>query len=165
MRRNDREVKSHEEILEILKRCDVIRLGIITPDYPYVVPMNFGFESNGKALTLWLHCANEGLKLDLIKRNCRVGFEADCSHRLITGEAACDYTMEYESVIGCGDIHICNDTQSKLCGLKSIMEHYEPEKEFAIPEQMLASVCVLRINVMQIAGKRFNMKPIRLERS
>jgi len=154
MRRSNREIKSFEDTLNILKRCDVIRLGINTPDYPYVVPMNFGFESNGNALTLWLHCAKEGLKLNLINQNCRVGFEADCSHRLLAGEAACEYTMEYESVIGCGDIYICNDNQDKQRGLKSIMEHYEPEKEFTIPEQMLASVCVLRVDVMQITGKQ-----------
>jgi len=44
MRRNDREIKSREEMLEILSKCDVIRLGINTLDYPYVVPMNFGVE-------------------------------------------------------------------------------------------------------------------------
>ena len=154
MRRTDREVKSHEEITQILSRCDVIRLGINTPDYPYVVPMNFGMESDGGKLTLWLHCAKEGLKLDNIKLDPRVGFEADCSHKLITGETACEYTMEYESVIGCGNIHICGDNRSKHRGLKAIMTRYAPNKEFDFPDRVLDSVCVLRLDVMQITGKR-----------
>ena len=154
MRRNDREVKSREEIIHILSRCDVIRLGINTPDYPYVVPMNFGMESDGNKLTLWLHCAKEGLKLDNINRDPRVGFEADCSHKLVVGETACDYTMEYESVIGCGDIHICGDNQSKRRGLKAIMAHYDPNKEFEFTDQALDSVCVLRLDVIQVTGKR-----------
>ena len=154
MRRNDREVESHEEILGILNKCDVIHLGINTPNYPYVVPMNFGIEAGEKSLTLWLHCAGEGLKLDLIKQNFRVGFEADCSHKLMPGEQACNYTMEYESVIGCGEIHICDDIQSKRRGLKAIMEHYEPEKDFAVPDRAIVSVCVLRLEIRQITGKQ-----------
>ena len=156
MRRNDREIKSREEMLEILSKCDVIRLGINTPDYPYVVPMNFGVEDDGKDLKLWLHCATEGLRLNLIKQNFRDGFEADCSHRLVSGEAACDYTMEYESVIGCGDIHICEDIKSKKRGIAAIMRHYESEKDFDFPAEALASVCVLRLDVMQITGKRLS---------
>jgi len=47
MRRSDREIKECQDIYDILNRCGVIRLGINTPDYPYVVPMNFGYEYQG----------------------------------------------------------------------------------------------------------------------
>ena len=157
MRRSDREIKNRQEIFAVLQKCDVIRLGINTLDYPYVVPMNFGMDVESEALTLWLHCAPEGLKLDNIRRDNRVGFEADCSHALITYEEASRFTMEYESVIGCGNIHICNDAASKLRGLTALMRHYAPDKEFTIPEPALAAVCVLRLDVTQITGKR-NMK-------
>lgn len=42
---------------------------------PYVVPMNYGFAlaPDGR-LTLYLHCAAEGRKLDLLRRDARVGF-------------------------------------------------------------------------------------------
>lgn len=100
MRRSDREIKSRQEILDVLNRCDVIRLGINTPDYPYVVPLNFGVEADERSITLWFHCAAEGLKLDNISRDPRAGFETDCSHRLVAGKNACNYSMEYESVIG-----------------------------------------------------------------
>ena len=138
----------------MLQKCDVVRLGINTPDYPYVVPMNFGMEINGDSLTIWLHCAPEGLKLENIKRDNRVGFEADCSHKLITHEEASRFTMEYESVIGCGNIYICDDNAEKLRGLTALMRHYAPDKEFTIPEKALTEVCVLRLDVVQITGKR-----------
>ena len=154
MRRNDREISNLQECLDILKKCDVLRLGIITPDYPYVVPMNFGVETEGQRVTLWLHCAPEGLKLDLIKETSRVGFEADCSHNLVSGKKACHYTMEYESVIGCGRMSIPNDHNSKRCGLRAIMRTYAPDKDFDFTESELASVCVLRLDVVQITGKR-----------
>lgn len=153
MRRSDREVKNRQEILDILNKCEVLHLGINTPDYPYVVPMNFGVEIENDSIVLWLHCATEGLKLDLINKNPRVGFEADCPHKIIAGENACQYTMEYESVIGCGRISVCDYSEDKLRGLKTIMRHYEPKKDFSFPETALSSVCVLRIDVMQITGK------------
>lgn len=153
MRRNDREIRERQEILDILNKCEVIRLGINTPDYPYVVPMNFGIETEGQSLTLWFHCALEGSKLDLIRKNPRVGFEADCSRKLITSDKACRYTMEYESVIGYGNINICNDISGKLRGLKAVMRHYAAGEDFAFSDTELAIVCVLRLDVMQITGK------------
>ena len=156
MRRNDREVKTRREILDILNRCDAVSLGINAPDYPYVVPMNFGaeYEAGNDSVILWLHCAHEGLKLGLIAENPRVGFEADCSRKIITGETACNYTMEYESVIGGGNISVCSRAEDKIRGLEIIMRHYEPEKEFDFPERALAAVCILRLDVVNITGKR-----------
>ena len=154
MRRNDREIKSREEILTILNKCDVVRLGIKTPDYPYIVPMNFGMETEGDSFTLWLHSAPEGLKLDNISKDPRAGFEADCSHNLIAGEKACRYTMEYESVIGCGSVSIPNDSDSKRRGLQLIMRHYFPDEKFSFSDSELAAVCILRLDVVQITGKR-----------
>jgi len=154
VRRTDREIKDWQEILEILKKCDVMRLGINNLEYPYIVPMNFGIEVDGNDLKLWFHCAPEGLKLDLIKNNFKAGFEADCSHKIIPGEKACNYSMEYESVIGFGNIYICEDNINKSRGLKAIMRHYEPEKEFSFSETELAAVCVLRLDILKITGKK-----------
>jgi nitroimidazol reductase NimA-like FMN-containing flavoprotein (pyridoxamine 5'-phosphate oxidase superfamily) len=33
MRRSDREIKNEQDIFDVLNRCDVIRLGINTPNY------------------------------------------------------------------------------------------------------------------------------------
>ncbi|MDR1192564.1 MAG: pyridoxamine 5'-phosphate oxidase family protein [Peptococcaceae bacterium] len=154
MRRSDRAITKREEILEVLNKCDVIRLGINTHDYPYIVPLNFGVEDTKPLLTIYLHSATEGLKLDLISKDSRVGFEADCSHRLIVGDVACDYTMEYESVIGCGVISVRDDDEWKKRGLQAIMRHYDPERVFDFTEQQLAAVCILQIDVTRITGKR-----------
>lgn len=44
MRRKDREVTELEAVKEIIRQCDVLRLGLADGDYPYIVPMNFGWE-------------------------------------------------------------------------------------------------------------------------
>jgi len=159
MRRHDRKIENLEDILDVLGRCDVVRLGINTPDYPYIVPMSFGIEHTDrsladKSLIMWFHCAFEGLKLDMIKRDPRVGFEADCSHRLIAGDKPCQFGMEYESVIGCGNISMCDDAASKRHGLKVITNHYSPQSDTRFSDSELASVCVLRLDITQITGKQ-----------
>ena len=154
MRRADREIKNRDEIIAVMGKCGVVRLGINTPGYPYVVPMCFGVEAGGGAVALWLHCAPTGFKLDCLSRDPRVGFEADCSHRLVAGDGACRYTMEYESVVGYGDVSVPNDCESKRRGLKAVMRHYAPEGDFSFTDAELAAVCVLRLDVLQITGKR-----------
>lgn len=47
-------------MLEIVAECDCCRLGLVDNGKAYIVPMNFGFEDAGSALTLYFHCAAEG---------------------------------------------------------------------------------------------------------
>ena len=79
MRRRDREITDREKMLEIVAECDCCRLGLVDNGEAYIVPMNFGFEDAGSALTLYFHCAAEGRKLDLIGSGADVSFEMDCS--------------------------------------------------------------------------------------
>ena len=154
MRRKEREIASQDEIIDLLRRCRVIRLGINTGSYPYVVPMNFGLETEGESLILWFHSAPEGRKLELIRQNPKVGFEADCSLNLIVGERARGYTMEYESVIGYGNMQICEDNNAKRRGLKAIMRQYAPKREFDFRDDEIGDLLVFRLEVGQITGKR-----------
>lgn len=40
MRRSDREIKNFDEIIEVIKKCDVCRLAVNDGECPYIVPMN-----------------------------------------------------------------------------------------------------------------------------
>ena len=55
MRRKDREVTELETVKEIIRQCDVLRLGLADGDYPYIVPMNFGWEEKEGRLYFYLH--------------------------------------------------------------------------------------------------------------
>lgn len=103
MRRKDREIINKEQIWRIMQRCGVCRVAFHDAEYPYIVPLNFGI-GKGEPLTLYFHCAAQGKKLDLMQRDRRVSFEMDCAHQLVTGDLACDTTMEYESVCGNGPV-------------------------------------------------------------
>jgi len=154
MRRSDREITDKMEIMNILEKCDVCRLGLAEDNIPYIVPLNYGYEYLNGNLTLYFHCAKEGKKLDIISKNPFACFEVDCSHRLIEAEEACEFTMEYESVIGNGEIHLCTEKSEKMKALKQLMGKYAKGKEFTFPDQMIDSVVVFKLEVTEFAGKR-----------
>lgn len=153
MRRKEREVSNKEEIIEIMKKCDVCRIAFFDQDYPYILPLNFGIAKNENEIELYFHCANVGKKLSLIQANPNVGFEMDCSHNLITGEKACDYTMEYESVCGDGIIELLEEDQ-KINALTTLMKQYSAEHSFEFNENHLKAVTVFKLKVHHITGKR-----------
>ena len=104
MRRKDREVTDFHEMIDIMKKCDSCIVAMNDRDFPYVVPMNFGLEVQGEQVFLYFHCAMEGKKLDLLKKDNRVTFEMDCDHNFILYEERMSCTMGYSSVIGHGTI-------------------------------------------------------------
>ena len=153
MRRKDREITNLQEIIEIIKRCDVCRIALYDEDFPYIIPMNFGFAILETNIELYFHCANTGKKIDLIRSNPKAGFEMDGAHHLITSEKACDYTMEYESICGSGIIEILEDTQ-KETALTQLMKQYSEDSTFHFDPIHLQAVTVFKLKVKHITGKR-----------
>ena len=41
MRKADRELKDRQEIVDVIKKCDVCRIAFFDEEYPYVIPFNF----------------------------------------------------------------------------------------------------------------------------
>jgi len=115
--------------------------------------MNFGFEHKNGVITLYFHSAKIGKKLDLIRRNGNSAFEMSCSHSLLTGESACNFTMEYESVCGNGYMEIL-DKESKVKALNLLMSHYTTEQSYKFEESALEKVIVMRLSVNELYGKR-----------
>lgn len=46
-------------------------------EYPYIIPMCFGYKLEGNHLELFFHTSPKGQKIDLIKKNNIAGFEID----------------------------------------------------------------------------------------
>lgn len=154
MRRKDREITDMKEIMAIVKKCDACSLAFFDEEYPYVVPVNFGAELQGDKLLLYIHGAKEGKKIELLKRNNRVAFEMNCSHRLIIDENPCKSTMEFESVCGTGIIKILENEKEKVTALTSIMSQYVPKEGFNFQEASIRAVTVLKLSVQAVTGKR-----------
>lgn len=156
MRRKDREITDFNDMVEIIKKCDTCRLAFFDEEFPYIIPLNFGFENIDNHLIFYFHGAHVGKKLELIKRCNKVSFEMDCSHRLITGDNACDYTMEFESVCGNGIIEIL-DSSEKMLALKCLMKQYSSKESHEFNENEVKATTALKLTVNTITGKRLKL--------
>lgn len=160
MRKADREIREREDILEVISRCDVCRLALNDEDgVPYILPLNFGIDTDGDTLRLYFHSALEGHKLDLIRRDNRAAFEMDCSHRLQYFEDKGYCTYAYESVMGKGIIRLLDDeseeaVEAKVKALTLLMDHYHPGKEAYFNKAAIPRTAVYYMDVTEITGKR-----------
>ena len=152
MRRKDREITDLNEIMKIIKKCDVCSLAFFDEEYPYIIPLNFGVTLVDDRITLYFHGANVGKKLELIKKNNKVGFEMNCSHKLLLEEIACKSTMEFESVCGNGVVEILNETEKKDA-LTYLMKQYSSKESFEFSKSEVDAVTVFKIVVNEIQGK------------
>ena len=148
MRRNDKEIKDRKDIDDIIRRCRVCHLAMCDDGQPYVVPLSFGYDG----CFLYFHAAPEGRKIDIIKRNNRVGFEFDILHDIVTAQKACDWGAKYESVIGSGTVEIVDDLEAKKEALVCIMNQYG-KGTWDFPEEVLQKPLILRLRIMEISGK------------
>ena len=48
MRRKDREITDFNEIINIIKKCDVCRIALNDKDFPYIVPLTLDWISREK---------------------------------------------------------------------------------------------------------------------
>lgn len=110
MRRADREITDFDELIAVMRGCDVCRLALHDEPYPYILPLNFGLEVDGETVRLYFHGASTGTKYDLIARNPNASFEMDRGHELILDDEHGNCTMTYESVIGQGRITVVPDS-------------------------------------------------------
>ena len=151
MRRSDREITDRNEMIDVMKRCDVCRLALNDEGYPYILPLNFGMEIIGEKIILYFHGAAEGKKYELIAKDNRASFEMDCSHRLVTDVEKGSCTMGYESVIGRGKIEILSE-EEKFDALYILMKHYHKD-DFPFNKSMIPRTTVMKLVVENVSGK------------
>ncbi|MFC1971923.1 pyridoxamine 5'-phosphate oxidase family protein [Chloroflexota bacterium] len=149
MRRKEKEITDPAEIEQLITQARVCRIGLVDGNKPYVVPVCFGYEKKA----FYFHCAPEGYKLELIKKNNSVCVEIDTDIDIICAEKPCGWSTKYRSVIGVGRAYILEDGKDKIDGLTVIMRQFgekRPEMEFERAERAV----VVRIDIEHITGKK-----------
>ena len=155
MRRKDKEITDTNDKLAIIDKCKICRLGLSENNFPYVVPLNYGYTFENEKLTLYFHGAKEGKKVEIIKGNSNACFENDCDAKLIESEKACNYGYEFKSIVGFGKITFLETSAEKTFGLNRIMIHQTGKKaEFNFTEEELNNVCVYKMSVVDFSGKQ-----------
>ena len=151
MRKAQREITDLTTLLRVLDRCRTIRLGLYDKEYPYVVPLSFGWDQIDGKVFLYFHCAKEGKKVDLIANNKKVCVEADILNGYKRTERG--VTADYESVIAYGQAQEVF-AEEAVHGIKLLLEHCGIEGYS--PEQCVKmnAVAVYKISVEKITGKK-----------
>ena len=149
MRRSEKEITERAQIDAIIRHSQVCRLALSDQGQPYVVPLCFGYD--GKAL--YFHCAPEGRKLDILRRNNKVCFEFDIVEGMIEADQGCKWGIRYQSVIGSGVAHLVEDPDDKQHALALVMGQYS-SGTFSFPPETVGRSAVVRIDIESLAGKR-----------
>jgi len=141
-----------DELEAIIKKCKVCRVGMVEGDIPYVLAMNFGYEDQ----TIWLHCAKEGKKIDILKHNNKVCLEFDADHKLFARheEVACSWRFAYRSVLINGHALFVDDYDEKIKGLNIFMKNYS-DKPFEYSKPSVDNVQLIKIPIESITGRSF----------
>lgn len=153
MTRRERQVAEIEEIIEILEKSKVVHVGMIDGDEPYVVPMNYGYILENGKLTLYLHGAKRGRKIDAIKANPKVFYEMCCDITPFEGEVACKYGITYASIMGRGLATLVEDVEEKKQAL-SILMKTQTGKDFIFEDKLTTVVSIIKIDTLEFTAKK-----------
>jgi len=151
MQRKDREVTERADIADILARAPVIRLGINGSPYPYVVPVNFGYEEKDGELRIYIHGAKIGRKHDLLAADPHVCVEADHFYGY-EETAAGGLSCGYESIIGLGKAHIAEGEEA-VHGMNLICTHCGYDG-YEFDTHGLTFMRIYKIILTTVTGKR-----------
>ena len=136
-------------IEEILSKAKFLRLALSDADTPHIVPMAFGYKDN----SIYLHSSQKGEKIDILRKNPGVCFEADIDAELITAEDVCNYNVRYRSVIGYGKAKFLENYYEKIEGLTVLSEHYGKKGPFEFEEWKVNRLAVIKIEIEKMTGK------------
>jgi len=148
IRRTDRAI-TEEQAREILTRAEHGVLATVGADgWPYAVPVNHVLAGD----VLYIHCAQEGHKLENIAHEERVSFCAVADARVLPASLS---TL-YESTIVFGRAALVTDPVEKRQGLELLAIRFcgalTPEAEKTIATSA-SRAAVVRIRIERIAGK------------
>jgi len=143
-------VESRVEMEEVLKGNGLGFLGLVDGDRPYVVPLNYSYHDGGRIL---VHCAHQGKKLDLIRRNPNVTFTVARQLDPIQQHGfrkPCE--VDSESVVCFGTARLIEDVDERTVKLNAFNRFFRPDAD-DIPLERVQGCMVVEITVKQMTGR------------
>lgn len=150
MRRKEKQITDTAGIEAILREARVCRLGLVDGDTAYIVPLNFGYRDR----SLYFHSAREGKKIGILRKQSRVSFEIEADVAIIESGEACDWGTRFKCVMGTGRAEIIEGGSGFESGLRILMEHHSPGREWKFREASLDKTCVIRVIIDEMSGKK-----------
>lgn len=150
MRRQDRQLSRPEAEAILAQGLYGVLSMNAGDDYGYGVPFSYVYQDN----KIYLHCALEGKKLTLMRRNNKVSFCVVLEAEPLPTK----YSMKYKSALAFGKAIEIADNKEKLAALIALVEKYYTDREHIEKGKIkaaesLGKTLVIRIDVDHIAGK------------
>jgi len=140
------------EIEEIFNKCQVCYLSMVdSGNEPYVLALNYGYKDD----CIWLHTAQTGRKMDILRKNNKVciAFSTDHELKFQNQEVACSYAMKYRSIIVHGHVEFIEDDNQKKEALNIIMKHYTG-REFTYNLPAVREVAVFKVIIEKMQARQ-----------
>ena len=153
MHKQEREITTHQELIDILKRGKFVTISMCRNDEPYIVTLSYGYDEQKHAL--YSHCATKGLKLEFITENPTVC--ATIIEDLGYMKDECE--QHYRSVVFWGKMYLVEALEEKKYGLDILLNHLEenpdPIKKRNIQDDnKYNEVGILRLDIEVLSGKK-----------
>ena len=154
MRRKDREVRDRTLLSGMLDMAEVLCVAMKNEPFPYIVPLNFGYEWRGDELVFYFHSAKEGMKLNLLRADPRVAVNA-AAFVSYAGKPYRGHLHDYRSVTAFGIAEeLSPDSEAFLHAHEKLLEHnarrMQPED---IPVMPQLSLWQIRCKAEDVSGK------------
>ncbi|MCQ2233542.1 MAG: pyridoxamine 5'-phosphate oxidase family protein [Paludibacteraceae bacterium] len=155
MRKESREM-SAEWALEVFDKAPYITVSMTEEDgTPYGLPLSLVRTDEN---TFYFHCAKEGKKLDLLKKNPKVCLSAVTKCKPTIGPKDGSFTLEFKSAIAFGHAEIVENDAEKIEGLRAICNRFLPQHMDAFNDAIsrsLSRTAVVKITLSEPpTGKR-----------
>lgn len=147
-----RDIEQENILEEIIHSCNTCHVAMVEDDKPYLLGFNFGYKDK----TIYLHCAKEGKKLDILRKNNNVCVYFDSDHHLFARhkEVACSWRMRYRSVMAHGKAELINDYDQKENALKIFMSNYS-DINFKYSKPAIDNILIIKIKIDSWTGRSF----------
>jgi nitroimidazol reductase NimA-like FMN-containing flavoprotein (pyridoxamine 5'-phosphate oxidase superfamily) len=138
------------EIDQFLTCARVGRIGLISKEGPYIVPVGFGY-SDGK---IFFHTCKDGLKMEVIRANPNVCFEVD--------ESISDGSLA-KSVIIWGRVEVIEEKERMIPYLQKLIDKYRvsvPFSEYMNKGNRNVKEELSKVRICLIAPHRINGRKV-----
>lgn len=159
MRRVELEIKEKDQIENILKNTNTIRLGVIADGMPYIIPLVFGYSWNDENPHFYMHSGMSGRKKQGLYDGARVCFEIDIEGPLMPSRTnyANNFSREFCCIMGEGVLHYAVNADEKKDYFKYIMQKQTGRFDYDFQAGWLSLTEVFRLDVDVLSASQKGM--------
>jgi nitroimidazol reductase NimA-like FMN-containing flavoprotein (pyridoxamine 5'-phosphate oxidase superfamily) len=152
VRRKEKEITDEREMLAIIMKAKYITIAMCDNNMPYLATLSHGYDRDQHCI--YFHCAKEGKKIDVLRKNNVVWGQALMDKGYVQG--SCDHL--YATTQFLGKVRFVDEFEEKKHALGIMIKalEREPEKvmESQLKEESIKGVQIGRIDLECLSGKK-----------